>query len=254
VDVPGVGEVARIVLSRGEGSPVTDGDAVTPVRCRNCSANGIFGAVAAGIQIEFHDVGKRYDERVVFRGVSGEVGPGEILTLTGPNGSGKSTLLKILCGLVRPTRGRVRHLSSGGAEVERTEWRRHLGVVAPAMSVYEELTALENLQFFARVRGLEESEDRCRECLEHVGLEPGRRTLVRGFSTGMVQRLKIAQAMLHRPAVLFLDEPGSNLDPRGQDWLAGWVRAAADDNRTVVLATNDRSEMKWGSRSVALPG
>ena len=217
-------------------------------------ANGIFGAVVAGIRIEFHDVGKRYDERVVFRGVSGEVGPGEVLTLTGPNGSGKSTLLTILCGLVRPTRGRIRHLLSGGAEVDRGEWRRYLGVVAPAMSVYEELTALENLRFFARVRGLGDEEDRCRECLTQVGLEPDRRTLVRGYSTGMVQRLKIAQAMLHRPAVLFLDEPGSNLDPSGQDWLAGWVRAAADENRTVVLATNDREEMTWGSRSVALAG
>ena len=210
--------------------------------------------MAVGIRIEFHDVGKRYDERVVFRGVSGEVGPGEILTLTGPNGSGKSTLLTMLCGLVRPTRGQIRHLDSGGSEVVRAEWRRHLGVVAPSMSVYEELTALENLRFFARVRALENVEDRCRECLDQVGLEPARTTTVRGFSTGMVQRLKIAQAMLHQPAVLFLDEPGSNLDPSGQDWLAGWVRAAADDNRTVVLATNDRSEMEWGSHSVALAG
>jgi heme exporter protein A len=210
--------------------------------------------VAVGIRIEFQDLGKRYDERVVFRGVSGEVGPGEILTLTGPNGSGKSTLLTILCGLVRPTRGQIRHLDSGGTELDRAEWRRHLGVVAPAMSVYEELTALENLRFFARVRGLEDLEDRCRECLDQVGLEPDRATTVRGFSTGMVQRLKIAQAMLHRPAVLFLDEPGSNLDPKGQDWLAGWVRAAAEDSRTVVLATNDRNEMAWGSHSVALAG
>jgi len=210
--------------------------------------------VAVGIRIEFHDVGKRYDERVVFRGVSGEVGPGQILTLTGPNGSGKSTLLTILCGLVRPTRGRIRHLKAGEAEVARADWRRHLGVVAPAMSVYEELTALENLRFFARVRGLEDAEDRCRECLDQVGLEPDRTTTVRGFSTGMVQRLKIAQAMLHRPAVLFLDEPGSNLDPNGQDWLAAWVRSAAEESRTVVLATNDRNEMQWGSHSVALAG
>jgi len=87
-----------------------------------------------------------------------------------------------------------------------------------------------------------------------VGLEPDRATLVRGFSTGMVQRLKIAQAMLHQPKVLFLDEPGSNLDPSGQDWLGEWVRSVADEHRTVVLATNDRDEMEWGTRSVALAG
>jgi heme exporter protein A len=206
------------------------------------------------IRIEFAHVGKRFDERVIFRNVSGEVSPGEILTLTGPNGSGKSTLVAILCGLIRPTRGDITYVHAGGGEVERSEWRRHIGVVAPAMSVYEELTALENLRFFARVRGLEDTEGRCRECLGRVGLDSDRATVVRGFSTGMVQRLKIAQAMLHEPEVLFLDEPGSNLDPGGQDWLADWVRSLADDNRTVVLATNDRLEMEWGSRCVALAG
>lgn len=206
------------------------------------------------VSIVFADVAKRYDARVVFRAVSGEVGPGEVLVLTGPNGSGKSTLSAILCGLLRPTRGTVRHLDSGGREIERSDWRRHLGVVAPAMSVYEELTALENLRFFARVRGMASADERCRECLRAVGLDPDRTTLVQGFSTGMQQRLKIAQAMLHAPPVLFLDEPGSNLDPSGQDWLEDWVRAQVADHRTVVLATNDRREMAWGTARVALSG
>jgi len=77
---------------------------------------------------------------------------------------------------------------------------------------------------------------------------------VRGYSTGMVQRLKIAQALLHRPEVLFLDEPGSNLDPAGQDWLGGHIRDLAATGRTIVLATNDRLEMQWGERHVALAG
>ncbi len=209
--------------------------------------------MAEGVRIEFDGVGKRYDERVVLRGVSGGVGPGRVLAITGPNGSGKSTLVAILCGLVRPTRGVVRHVAAG-REVEREVWRRHLGVVAPAMSVYEELDAMENLRFYSRVRGLDEAQARCRSCLAEVGLDPDRTTLARGFSTGMLQRLKIAQAMLHDPAVLFLDEPGSNLDPAGHDWLEGWVRLLADEGRTVVLATNDRREMAWGTDSVALAG
>jgi len=129
-----------------------------------------------------------------------------------------------------------------------------VGVVAPAISVYEELTALENLRFFARVRGIADSESRCRNSLELVGLDPDRRTIVRGFSTGMVQRLKIAQAMLHDPAVLFLDEPGSNLDPAGQDWLEDWVGSMVIDRCTVILATNDRREMGWGTHRVDLAG
>jgi ABC-type multidrug transport system ATPase subunit len=206
-----------------------------------------------GVRISFTDVAKRYDLRVIFRSVSGEALPGEVLVITGPNGSGKSTLLSILCGLLRPTRGIVSHTRNGG-ETAREEWRRHLGVVAPAMSVYEELDAMENLRFFARVRGMEEADQRCHECLELVGLEPGRRTPVRGFSTGMAQRLKIAQALLHDPALLFLDEPGSNLDPAGKEWLGDYVYGLIAVGKTVVLATNDRDEMKWGQNHVALVG
>jgi heme exporter protein A len=204
-----------------------------------------------GIRIAFSDLAKRFDERVVFRSVAGEAAPGEVLAVTGPNGSGKSTLLAILCGLLRPTRGSVRYLR-GGAELERAQWRQVLGAVAPAMALYEELDAMENLRFFARVRGLENFEERCRGCLDRVGLDSGRRTLVAGFSTGMRQRLKIAQAMLHRPPLLFLDEPGSNLDPDGRGWLEGWVLAEQAAGATVVLATNDPREMEWGTRRVAL--
>jgi heme exporter protein A len=206
-----------------------------------------------GVRISFADVAKRYDLRVVFKSISGEASPGEILVITGPNGSGKSTLLAILCGLLRPTRGAVSHIRNGG-EAARGEWRHHLGVVAPAMAVYEELDAMENLHFFARVRGIDSADAKCRECLELVGLDPGRRTPVRGYSTGMAQRLKIAQALLHDPAVLFLDEPGSNLDPAGREWLGDYVRGLAAVGRTVVLATNDRDEMEWGHDSVALAG
>ena len=210
--------------------------------------------MTAGISVSFNDVAKRYDLRVIFRSVSGEAAPGEVLAITGPNGSGKSTLVAILCGLLRPSRGEIHYHRLGGDAVPRERWRRHLGVVAPAMAVYEELTALENLRFFARVRGLTAGDDRHRELLCEVGLDPDRTTPVRGYSTGMAQRLKIAQALLHSPEVLFLDEPGSNLDPAGQDWLEDHVRGLAGAGRTIVLATNDRREMGWGSRRVALAG
>lgn len=208
-------------------------------------------AMADGVRISFSDVAKRYDLRVVFRSVSGEAEPGRVLVITGPNGSGKSTLLAILCGLLPATRGSVKHLR-GGDDTPRELWRHHLGVVAPSMAVYEELDAMENLRFFSRVRGIGGADKRCHECLELVGLDPGRRTPVRGFSTGMAQRLKIAQALLHDPAVLFLDEPGSNLDPAGKEWLEGYVHGLTAVGKTVVLATNDKDEMQWGHDRVAL--
>ncbi len=207
--------------------------------------------MTGGVSIEFSDVAKRFDARVVFRGVSGRAEPGGVLVVTGPNGAGKSTLVTILCGLARPTRGTVRYCRPDG-EIPREGWRHCLGIVAPAMAVYEELDGLENLRFFARVRGLAVSDDELAACLAAVGLEPRRPTPVRGYSTGMAQRLKIAQAMVHQPAVMFLDEPGSNLDPAGQDWLEEWVRSLAAARRTVVLATNDRREMEWGTSHVAL--
>jgi heme exporter protein A len=214
---------------------------------------GIFPTMADGVRVSFSDVAKRYDLRVVFRSVSGEAVPGEVLVITGPNGSGKSTLLSILCGLLRPTRGEVTY-QRDGQNVERDSWRHVLGVVAPAMAVYEELDAMENLLFFARVRGMGPAEERCRECLDLVGLDPDRRTPVRGYSTGMAQRLKIAQALLHDPPLLFLDEPGSNLDPSGKDWLEQYVGGLREAGKTVVLATNDRREMEWGASHVALAG
>ncbi|MCP4895815.1 MAG: ABC transporter ATP-binding protein [bacterium] len=233
-----------MVASTGEDERLGASSAKSPDR-------DIFLSMTEAVRLEFVDVAKRYDMRVIFKGISGAVQSGEILLLTGPNGSGKSTLVAILCGLLRPTRGHVRYMMDD-VELSRSDWRRHLAVVAPSMSLYEELDAMENLRFFATVRGLADVEELCRECLDEVGLDPERKTPVRGFSTGMVQRLKIAQAMLHEPEVLFLDEPGSNLDPSGQDWLASWVKRVSRAGTTIVLATNDRQEMEWGDRRVAL--
>jgi len=208
--------------------------------------------VRRGVTIRFEGVGKRFGRRVVMRGVSGSAGPGSILVLTGPNGSGKSTLLQIVAGLIRPTRGEVRYLEDG-EEIPRETWRHRIGMAAPALALYEELTAMENLEFCAKVRGFSLEPARLRQGLEEVGLDPARTTPVGGFSTGMQQRLKLAQAVLHDPDVLLLDEPGANLDPEGQDWLAGFVQGLAKEGRTIVVATNDRDEMEWGTGRVALP-
>lgn len=206
------------------------------------------------IRVEFDELAKRFDLRVIFRGVSGRAEPGEVLVITGPNGSGKSTLVAMLCGLLRPTRGSIRYVDGDDGELSRDEWRSVLGVVAPSMGLYEELDAMENLRFFAKVRGVHDADSLCRDLLGRVGLDPGRKTPVGGYSTGMHQRLKIAQALLHDPPVLFLDEPGSNLDPTGQDWLEGMVLEQRERGAALVLATNDRREMEWGTRHVALSG
>ena len=204
-----------------------------------------------GVTVTFADVRKRFGGRAVLRGVSGEVGPGQAMVIVGPNGAGKSTLLGVLCGLVRPTRGSVTYRDDAG-EIPRPRWCWRVGVATPAMSAYRELDGMENLRFFAKVRGLTIPDDELANRLRAVGLDPRRRTPVRGYSTGMHQRLKLALAMVHTPDVLLLDEPGANLDSTGQDWLEATVSDQIAAGRTVIVATNDRREAAWGTVRVEL--
>jgi ABC-type multidrug transport system ATPase subunit len=206
-----------------------------------------------GVTVSFSGITKRYGGRTVLRDVSGSAAPGQTLAIVGPNGAGKSTLLGILCGLVRPTRGSVRYRDDDG-EIPRARWRSRAGVATPAMSVYRELDGMENLRFFARVRGLSLTDDELAARFRTVGLEPSRRTLVSGYSTGMQQRLKLALAWLHEPDVLLLDEPGANLDVGGRDWLETTVMGLVASGATVVVATNDQREAAWGDEHVELAG
>ncbi len=112
-------------------------------------------AAVTRVRVSFEKVGKRFDTRTVLAQLSGAVEPGRVLVVAGPNGSGKSTLLNILAGVIRPSRGAVRYRQDRTRSIHAARWFAHLGVAAPDMAVYDELTAVENLRFFARLRGLE---------------------------------------------------------------------------------------------------
>jgi len=146
------------------------------------------------------------------------VGEGEFLTLVGPNGAGKTTLIRVLATLTRPTRGSVRiagyDLSSQGSEV-----RRHIGLASHQTLLYEDLSAEENLRFYGRMYEVPDLEERLTALLQRVGLEHRRHDLVRTFSHGMQQRLSIARALLHDPAILLLDEPYTGLDQQAMEVL-----------------------------------
>jgi heme exporter protein A len=203
------------------------------------------------VRVEFAGIAKRYGNRSVLTGLSGALVPGTVTAVVGPNGSGKSTFLNILSGLIRPTRGEVRYRGDG-ADLERQRWLALLGVAAPDMAVYEELTAIENLRFFARVRGLTHGDGHLAALLEDVGL--ARRELARPvatFSSGMKQRVKLAQAVVHEPAVLLLDEPSSNLDEAGHR-MVGDLVARFRLRAAVAVATNDPREMVWGDARIEL--
>lgn len=166
--------------------------------------------VPSATSLRFTDVRRRFGRVRVLAGVSGEVSPGESLLVSGPNGSGKSTLLRILAGLLAPEAGTV-ELHHEGRLLDIAGRRRAVGYVAPDLALYEELTTLENLEFFCRLRGV--PLERGRELLDLVGLPLDRAT--GALSSGMRQRLRWTWALLDRPRLLLLDEPFQNLDRPG---------------------------------------
>ncbi|MGE5235449.1 MAG: ABC transporter ATP-binding protein [Acidobacteriota bacterium] len=203
------------------------------------------------ITVEFTQVAKRFGTRTVLAQITGTLAPGRVLVVAGPNGSGKSTLLNILAGVLRPSRGTV-HYRDGGQELPRGRWSEHLGVAAPDMAVYEELSATENVTFLARLRGLAPRPAEVTALLEELGL-PAREhdREVGTYSSGMKQRVKLAQAVIHSPGVLLLDEPSSNLDTAGHAAVAELV-SRSRGRAAVAVATNDPREMAWGDARIDL--
>lgn len=159
------------------------------------------------------------------------------LSVFGPNGAGKTTLIKVLTTLLNPTSGTAHVL---GMDVVRdaVELRTHIGLISHNPLLYPDLTAEENLLFFADMYGVEQPHVRVNELLEAVELDHRRLDLTRTFSRGMLQRLSIARALLHRPEVLFLDEPYSGLDPHAMDILDGLI-AQIRGNHTFVMISHD---------------
>jgi heme exporter protein A len=207
--------------------------------------------VVSGISVSFERVGKRFGARQVIANLSGAMGPGRVLVVAGPNGSGKSTLINILAGLMRPSRGEVVY-RNGDEPIPRWLWFQYVGMTAPDMGVYDELSALENLRFFARVRGLAKPAGALQALLESMGLSSReQRRPVGTYSSGMKQRVKLAQAVLHDPAVLLLDEPSSNLDAAGHDAVAKLVTEFRGRS-AVAVATNDPREMTWADAQIEL--
>ncbi len=190
----------------------------------------------------------RFGRRRLFDDLSVAVEPGAPLGIVGSNGSGKSTLLLLFAGLLAPTGGAVR-LEVDGRAVAPADVPRSVGYVAPALDLYDALSARETLAFLAKARALPGAAARIDATLARVGLAARADDAVGTFSTGMRQRLKLATALLHDPPVLLLDEPGATLDAAGRTLTESLV---ADASRVVVLATNDPAEAALCPRRVEL--
>ena len=188
--------------------------------------------------IEVRSLVKTFGLKPVLRGLNLHLEAGEFVALLGPNGAGKTTLLRILASLARPSLGEVR-LAGHRLPGEAAAVRRILGVVSHQPLLYGDLTAEENLRFYARLYSLPEAKRRIDEILEMVGLDRRRRDRVREYSRGMQQRLAIGRAVLHDPLILLFDEPHTGLDQEASAMLDGVLRQVAGRGRTVLMTSHD---------------
>lgn len=181
---------------------------------------------------------KNYGMHPALRGVQLHVMSGEFVGLVGPNGAGKSTLMRIVATLSKPTAGEVK---IGGWALPRygDRVRRYIGLVSHQPLLYGDLTAAENLLFFARLYHLPEAETKVASALKQVGLAARQRDPVRTFSRGMMQRLTIARATLHQPEVLLLDEPYTGLDQDASHLLDDLLKREQAHGRTILMITHD---------------
>lgn len=201
--------------------------------------------------LEIRDLTKTYGGPQVLRGLSFDVEPGEGIVLLGPNGAGKSTLLRILAGIHRASGGRIR-IGGHAASFRDSDVRRLIGFVSHETYLYDALTARENLAFFGHLYGIRDA-GVIDAALERAGLRRFANASVGSFSRGMAQRLTLARARIHDPALLLLDEPFTGLDPLAAADLEDTLREFRGSGGAFLMATHDLAHLRGvGTRLLVL--
>ncbi len=188
--------------------------------------------------ISVERIDKSFGARWALQGVSFTVAPGEMVALVGPNGAGKTTLLRILATLTRPDSGRV-YVGKIPLAEHPNAARRAIGFVGHQTFLYDDLTAAENLRLYARLYDLPNVSERVQEVAQRVGIENRLNDVTRTLSRGLQQRLTLARALLHQPAIWLLDEPYTGLDKISADSLDQMMLDAKKEGRAVLFSTHD---------------
>ena len=206
-----------------------------------------------GIAIRINELVKDYNGTKALRGVSFEVREGEVFGLLGPNGAGKTTLMNILAGILLPTSGRAEILGHDVVK-EARKVKALIGFCPQETVAYEELSAMENLMFYAGLYDIPRSKakEKALELLDFVGLSEVAKKPVKKFSGGMKRRLNIAIALVNDPRVLLLDEPTTGLDPRARREIWSYIQRLREEGRTILLATHYMEEADRLSDRVAI--
>jgi ABC-2 type transport system ATP-binding protein len=193
------------------------------------------------LAIDVHDLVKRYGPRTVVDHVSLGIGQGRVCGFLGPNGSGKTTTLRMICGLLTPDGGGGTCLGHDLVR-ERDAIKRRAGYMTQRFGLYEDLTIRENLEFVARVYGLDRMKSRIDQSLERLGLATRQHQLAGSLSGGWKQRLALAACVLHEPKLLLLDEPTAGVDPKARRSFWDEIHAYASEGITVLVSTHYMDE------------
>jgi heme ABC exporter ATP-binding subunit CcmA len=183
--------------------------------------------------VSVRDVVRHFGRFAALRGITAEFAPGRLYVLLGENGAGKSTLLRIVAGLLTPSRGTVSVLGSQNIRAVATRF----GYMGHAPLLYDEMSALENLEYFSALYGINDRA-RCEDAIRTVGLEPALERRVGQYSQGMRQRISLARAIVHLPELLFLDEPFSNVDLRSAKQMTSLLAKMRDQGNTILVVTH----------------
>lgn len=199
-------------------------------------------------KIKASSVCKKFNERSVLKNIHFEISSGQSLAITGHNGSGKTTLVRIISGLISPSEGSVQYYQNSNP-IEPENIHFFIGLVGPYLQLYHNLTALENLTFFSKIRGLGSNRSKILELMALMGLKGRELDHIKNYSSGMLQRLKYAFALLHEPEILLVDEPTSNLDVAGSAIVYDILKQQME-SKILIVATNNPEESRLGQKRI----